>query len=83
MTKFDLLKDKKGSNRHLKPNKSINEDRSAYSGSTDERPKAQIEIHNSSGKPITSNRPIVGFMKLSPVQYYPLIFAKRHQMPSS
>ena len=30
----------------------------------DERPKAQIAIHNISGKPITSNRPIVGSIKL-------------------
>ena len=46
---------------------SINTNIGAYSGSIDERPKAQIAIHNMSGKPITSNIPIVGSMKFFPV----------------
>lgn len=46
----------------------MNTDSSAYSGSIDERPKAQIAMHNISGKPITSNRPIVGSMKIIPRQ---------------
>ncbi len=47
---------------------SINMSSGAYSGSIDERPKAQIAMHNISGKPITSKRPIVGSIKLFPVR---------------